>query len=296
MGWRGPTLTDSGGYQVFSLAAIRRIDDAGVLFQNHYDGAELHLTPERCMRLQKSIGADIVMALDECPPGGAPREAVRAATERTHRWAERCRAAWDPAGGQALFGIVQGGTHADLRAESAARIAGLDFPGNAIGGVSVGEAPEAMRRVVAETAPLLPEAKPRYLMGVGRPEDLLHGIDRGIDLFDCVMPTRHARHGQAFTADGTLNLKNARFRLDGEPIEPGCDCPACVGVSRAYLRHLLQVGEMLAPVLLTMHNLRHYLRLMEDARAAIRAGRWGAFHDERMGRLGAAESPLREPS
>jgi queuine tRNA-ribosyltransferase len=324
MGWHGPVLTDSGGYQVFSLAENRSIDDEGVRFKSHIDGADLLLTPESAVEIQRALGSDIMMALDDCAPADASREAVVAAMERTHRWAERCREAWlcppeeeeepltpeamaeleremeaglDPYGPflkddpeaplQALFGIVQGGMFEDLRTESAQRIAELDLPGVAIGGVSVGEGPEEMERIVKHTAPLLPERKPRYLMGVGRPQDLLRFIGMGIDMFDCVLPTRNGRNAQAFTSDGPLHLRNARFRLDEAPIETGCDCAACRTVSRGYLRHLFQAGEMLGPIYVSIHNIRFYLRLMEEAREAIGQDRYGRWAVERLKRLEA---------
>ncbi|MDR1519582.1 MAG: tRNA guanosine(34) transglycosylase Tgt [Planctomycetota bacterium] len=277
MGWDGPTLTDSGGYQVFSLARRRRITPDGVVFNNHIDGRELFLGPERAVEIQAAIGADIQMCLDVCPPARADREGTAEALALTHAWAERARRAWNPGGGQALFGIVQGGLYEDFRRESAARLAGLDLPGYAVGGVAVGEETPDIRRVVSLTAPLLPEDKPRYLMGVGTPADIVHAAASGIDMFDCVMPTRHARHGQAFTRGGTLNLRNARFADDDRPIEEGCDCETCRTVSRAYLRHLARLDEIMAPVWLTIHNVRFYLRLLEDLRRAIRAGRLEEF-------------------
>jgi len=277
MGWHGPTLTDSGGYQVFSLAANREIVEEGVRFRNHIDGAPFELTPERAVTIQQALGADIFMALDECPPAEATREEVARATERTHRWAARCRDAWSTRATQSLFGIVQGGRHEDLRRASAEAIAALGFPGNAIGGVSVGEAPEEIDRIVAHTAPLLPATRPRYLMGVGRPQDILRAVGHGVDMFDCVMPTRHARHAQAFTRTGALNLRNLRFAEDAGPLEDGCDCEACRTVTRGYLRHLFQAGEATAMTLATLHNLYFYLDLMRSARAAILAGRYGVF-------------------
>lgn len=287
MGWNGPTLTDSGGFQAFSLADIREVTDAGIRFRNHLDGGELLLSPERAVEIQQALGADMFMALDECPPADAGREAVARNLERTHAWARRCRTAWTTPATQALFGIVQGGGYEDLRAESAAAIGEMDFPGNAIGGVAVGESPEDMDRIVAHTAPLLPPAKPRYLMGVGRPQDLLRAIGHGMDMFDCVMPTRHARHAQAFTATGRINLRNNCFREDQRPLEEDCDCYACRTVSRGYLRHLFLAKEMLGPIYVSGHNLRFYLRLMEQARAAILADRYPAFARETLARLEA---------
>ncbi len=273
MGWNGPTLTDSGGYQVYSLAKKRTVTPEGVRFNNHIDGKELFLTPEKAVEIQSRIGADIMMCLDVCPPARSGRDELLPSLDLTHAWAERCRNAWKQDGRQALFGIVQGGLFEDLRADSARRLAGLDFPGYAIGGVAVGEDTADIRRIVAHTAPLLPDAKPRYLMGVGTPRDIIEAVAAGVDMFDCVMPTRHARHYQAFTRQGTINLKNARFASDDGPIEAGCDCETCRSVGRSYLRHLALLGELMASVWVTIHNVRFYLRLMEDLRAAILAGR-----------------------
>ncbi len=285
MAWHGPTLTDSGGYQVFSLAQRRQITDQGVRFLSHIDGSPLELTPESATRIQQQLGADIFMCFDDCAPADATYEAVRQSLERTSAWAKRCREAWTNRDRQALFGIVQGGLFTDLRTESAQAIGGLDLPGNAIGGVSVGETPEEMERVVAHTAPLLPPAKPRYLMGVGRPEDILMAIGHGVDMFDCVMPTRCARNCPVFTPPGKLNHKNPRVSEDAGPIEAECDCYACRNFSRAYLRHLLIAGEMLGPILLTVHNVRFYLRLVEQARAAIQANEYAAFARRRLAGL-----------
>ncbi len=276
-GWGGPTLTDSGGYQVFSLAQKRRISEEGVFFQSHLDGSPFALTPERAVEIQQALGADVMMALDECPAANADRQSVAQAVERTFAWARRCRQAWTQRQEQALFGIVQGGVFDDLRRLSAQQIGELDFPGNAIGGVAVGEGEEEMQRIVAVTAPLLPAEKARYLMGVGRPQDILMAISHGIDMFDCVMPSRHARHGEVFTAEGTLDLRHSAWRSYAGPIEENCDCPACRSVSRAYLRHLFIVGEMLGPIYATLHNLRFYLRLLAEARAAIIAGSYREY-------------------
>lgn len=274
MGWNGPTLTDSGGYQVFSLAKKRKITPEGVRFNNHIDGRELFLTPEKAVEIQEYIGADIMMCLDECPPARAERDAIAKSLVLTHDWAARCRRAWhEEEGRQALFGIVQGAVFEDLRRESAEILAEMDFPGYAIGGVAVGEDTADIRRIVDFTAPLLPDAKPRYLMGVGTPADIIAAVCSGVDMFDCVMPTRHARHYQAFTREGTLNLKNACHAEDDRPLEDGCDCECCRSVSRAYVRHLALLGELMASVWITIHNVRFYLRLMEDLRAAILAGR-----------------------
>ncbi len=270
MGWDGPTLTDSGGYQVFSLAKKRSLSPEGVRFNNHIDGRELFLTPERCVDIQQNIGADIMMCLDVCPPARADRDAIRKSMDLTHQWAARCRSAWqaNPTP-QALFGIAQGAIYEDLRTESVQAVTELDFPGYAIGGVAVGEDTRDIRRIVDHTAPLLPDGKPRYLMGVGTPADIIAGVRSGVDMFDCVMPTRHARHYQAFTRDGAINLKNARHAEDDGPIEDGCDCECCQSVSRAYVRHLAVLGELMASVWITIHNVRFYLRLMENLRQAI---------------------------
>lgn len=285
MGWHGPTLTDSGGYQVFSLAARRRIDDDGVRFRNHINGAEFYLSPERSVQIQQDLGADLFMAFDECPPGGADRDTARRATERTHRWAKRCADAWTTRDRQALFGIVQGGVYEDMRAWSAETLAALDLPGYAIGGVAVGESRADIARIVPYTAARLPADKPRYLMGVGRPADLLMAVAGGVDMFDCVLPTRNARHAQAFTADGVLPMRNARFADDPGPLEPDCDCETCRTVSRAYVRHLLVAGESMGAVYLTLHNVRHILRLMESMRSAIKAGQFAHFAATRLARL-----------
>ena len=277
MGWDGPTLTDSGGYQVFSLGHRRTVDESGVRFQNHIDGAAFELTPERAVEIQQTLGPDIFMALDICPAGDASRDEVASATAQTYRWAERCKAAWTNREKQSLFAIVQGGRYDDLRIESAQQLKTLDLPGYAIGGVSVGEPAEEIDRIVSLTAPYLPVEKPRYLMGVGTPQDMLQAISHGIDMFDCVMPTRHARHHQVFTRTGRLNLRNAQHRESAEPIEADCDCLTCRTVSRAYLRHLFIAEELMGAVYATIHNLRFYLRLMEDARRAIQENNYADF-------------------
>ena len=271
-GWRGPILTDSGGFQVMSLAARRRVDERGVTFRSHVDGAELRFEPEGVVEMQERLGVDIAMALDECPPGPAEPGAVAAAAERTARWAGRAVAARHRPEHTALFGIVQGGGEQTLRRASAAATVGLPFDGFAIGGVSVGE-PEDLRRAVVEwTAPLLPAARPRYLMGVGTPEDLRHAVEAGVDLFDCVLPARNARHGYLFTRDGAVHIKNAVHRDDAGPIDPTCSCPTCAQVSRAFLHHLFRCGEITAAVLATVHNLRHFLDFMAGLREAIASG------------------------
>jgi len=267
-GWDGPILTDSGGFQVLSLAEIRSIDDDGVSFRSHLDGALLRLTPEEAVRIQEALGADVAMALDECPPGDAPREALERAMRRTTLWAKRCLAARTRAD-QALFGIVQGGADLALRRAHLDEIAAMPFDGFALGGLAVGEGTQAMRETVEAVAPMLPADRPRYLMGVGTPDDLSAAVAAGIDLFDCVLPTRNARNAQAFVPGGRLNLRGARFADDPDPVEEGCPCPCCTRYSRAYVRHLFGVKEMLGPILLTHHNLTFYARHMEKLRAAI---------------------------
>ncbi|HVO12494.1 MAG TPA: tRNA guanosine(34) transglycosylase Tgt [Vicinamibacteria bacterium] len=283
-GWDGPFLTDSGGYQVFSLAALRRVGEEGVRFRSHLDGSEHLLSPERSMEVQQNLGADVAMCFDECPPGDAPREVVAEATARTTRWARRSRQAHGRAD-QWLFGIVQGGGHLELREASARELMELDFPGYAIGGLSVGEPKPVRDRVVEHLDKVLPEQRPRYLMGVGAPEDLIEGVSRGIDLFDCVLPTRNARNGQLFTARGRLAIRNARYREDPRPPDPDCPCPTCRSASRAYLRHLHLSGEMAAATLMSVHNLFFYLDMMKSLRQSIRLCRFGKWRDETLRRL-----------
>ncbi|PIV26220.1 MAG: tRNA guanosine(34) transglycosylase Tgt, partial [Anaerolineae bacterium CG03_land_8_20_14_0_80_58_20] len=270
MKWPRPMLTDSGGFQVFSLAQTRKIDDEGVTFKSHIDGSTHYFTPERAIRIQESLGADIIMAFDECSDPN-DHEYSRVAMERTHYWAERCLKAKRRAD-QALFGIVQGGVNPDLRAASAKFIASLDTPGIAIGGLSVGETKDEMHAMLDVVTPLLPESKPRYLMGVGTPEDLINGVARGIDIFDCVLPTRLARHNSAFSPEGRLNLMNATFARDASPIDETCDCYTCKTFTRAYIRHLIVAKELLAGTLLSIHNLRALIRLMESIRGYIADG------------------------
>jgi queuine tRNA-ribosyltransferase len=276
MNWDGAILTDSGGFQVFSLADIRKLTDDAAVFRSHIDGRLLELSPERAVRIQENLGSDIAMCLDECPAGGADLEVMRAAVRRTIVWAERCRAAHQRAD-QALFAIVQGGTDVALRTECAEALVKLDFPGYALGGFSVGETEQQMLTALTPSADVLPASKPRYLMGVGRPIDLLNAVAAGIDLFDCVLPTRNGRNASAFTADGPLRLRNAKHQRDPGPLESDCDCYTCRHFSRAYLHHLFAADEMLGPTLLTLHNLAYYLRLMQEAREAIRAGRFEDF-------------------
>lgn len=270
MQWQRPMLTDSGGFQVFSLAQTRKIDDDGVTFKSHIDGSTHRFTPEKSIAIQENLGADIIMAFDECSD---PNDHVytRIAMERTHRWAERSVEA-KRRSDQALFGIVQGGVQADLRADSAKFVASLDMPGIAIGGLSVGETKEEMHAMLGVVTPLLPENKPRYLMGVGTPEDLINGVLRGIDIFDCVLPTRLARHHSAFAPEGRLNLMNAAFARDERPIDGTCDCYTCKTFTRAYIRHLIGAKELLAGTLISIHNLRALIRLMEQIRTYIAEG------------------------
>jgi queuine tRNA-ribosyltransferase len=287
-GWDRPFLTDSGGYQVFSLASLRRLDEEGARFQSHIDGTAHLLSPERSMEIQQNLGADIVMAFDECPPGDAPREVVAEATARTTRWAERSRAAHRRAD-QWLFGIVQGGTELDLREESARALMALDLPGYAVGGLSVGEPREARDRVLEHLDPVLPPEKPRYLMGVGTPEDLIESVARGIDMFDCVLPTRNARNGQLFTRRGRLSIRNSRFKDDPRPPDPDCPCPTCRSASRAYLRHLHLAGEMTAASHMSLHNLFFYLDIMGGIRQSLRLCRFEDFRRETLRVLAAPE-------
>ena len=285
-GWKGPFLTDSGGYQVFSLAGLRKLDEEGVRFQSHLDGSAHLLSPERSMEVQQNLGADIAMAFDECPPGDAPREAVAEATARTTRWARRSRASHTRKD-QWLFGIVQGGVHLDLREQSARALGELDFPGYAIGGLSVGEPKPGRDRVLDHLEAILPAERPRYLMGVGTPQDLIEGVARGVDMFDCVLPTRNARNGQLFTSRGRLAIRNARYRDDPRPPDPDCRCPTCASTSRAYLRHLHLAGEMSAATLMTIHNLFYYLDMMGGLRQSILLGRFGIWRGETLRRLEA---------
>jgi len=279
MGWDGPILTDSGGYQVFSLAKMRKVTDEGVLFRSHIDGSEVMLTPERAVQTQRELGADIIMQLDECPPGGAGREEVSAAVERSAAWADKCRRAWHGSDRlstgrryQALFGIQQGGVHQDLRAESARRLVEMDLPGYAIGGLSVGEGHANACRVLDWIDGQLPAEKPRYLMGVGEPRDIIAAVLRGVDMFDCVIPTRNARNSQALTWSGRVRLRNSDLAADDRPIDENCDCYACRNFSRGAIRHLFMAREMLGPILTTIHNLSFFAQLMSAIRDAIRDG------------------------
>lgn len=278
-GYPGPFLTDSGGFQVMSLGHRRKISEEGVVFQSHLDGSPVELTPERSVAVQEALGADVIMAFDECPPHPAAPEYLQGSLERTLRWLERCLRV-KTRDDQALFGIVQGGTDAALRQRSLDGTLPFDLPGYAIGGLAVGESKDEMARAVAHTAPLLPENRPRYLMGVGHPEDLVLGVALGVDMFDCVYPTRTGRFGYALVPGGRLNLNSAAPRQDLGPLEQGCDCYACAHHTRAYIAHLVKAGEMLGPRLLSLHNIRHLHRLMEAARAAILAGDFAAWAQE----------------
>ncbi len=283
MAWEGAILTDSGGFQVYSLSDLNRVDEDGVRFRSHLDGSRHVFTPEKSMEVQMALGADVVMAFDECVALPASVEALAAAVDRTTRWARRCRAVFGgrrrhPAGHeQVLFGIVQGGCDRALRERSAAELSALDLPGYAIGGLSVGESKDDLHEFARFTAPLLPEEKPRYLMGVGFPEDILAAVKGGVDLFDCVLPTRMARNGTLLTHEGRLPLRNARFAADERPVEQGCPCYGCRHHTRAYLRHLIVAGEILGLILGTLHNLTFYQRLMEEIRRAIEERRLEEF-------------------
>jgi queuine tRNA-ribosyltransferase len=276
MNWPGPILTDSGGFQVYSLAAQVQITDHGAKFRSHIDGTPLELTPERAVEIQENLGSDIAMVLDECPPSCSDPDIMRGAIRRSILWAERCRRHHGRPD-QAQFAIVQGGLDVKLRADCARELVAMNFPGYALGGFSVGESPGEMHAALPACAAMLPEDKPRYLMGVGRPEDLLAAVAAGIDMFDCVMPTRNGRNALAFTMDGPIRLRNARHRRDSAPVESGCPCYCCANYSRAYLHHLFAADEMLGPTLLSLHNLAFYLRLMRESRAAIAAGTFAAY-------------------
>jgi queuine tRNA-ribosyltransferase len=286
MNWNGPILTDSGGFQVYSLALSRRIDDHAAVFLSHIDGQLLELTPERAVAIQESLGSDIAMCLDECAPADTSPEYLREAVRRTIHWAERCRAAHRRPD-QALFAIVQGGLDVALRAECAVALAELDFPGYALGGFSVGETADQMVTALEPSAALLPAEKPRYLMGVGRPEDILTAVACGVDMFDCVLPTRNGRNASAFTAAGPLRLRNARHKRDPGPIESGCSCYTCGHFSRAYLHHLFLADEMLGPTLLSLHNVAFYCRLMAEIRQAIGEGSLAEYRIVSLARWGA---------
>lgn len=288
MRWDGPILTDSGGFQVFSLEGIRKVSEKGVEFRSHIDGSKRWMGPEESMAVQEALGSDIAMAFDECVALPADRSRVMDAMNRTTRWLERCVKAHKRED-QALFGIIQGGIETDLRRQHLEQIVEFDLPGYAIGGLSVGEAPEDMYRIVNDLAPRMPADKPRYLMGVGRPEDLVTCVAAGVDMFDCVMPTRHARNSQFFTRSGRLKIRNARYFNDEIAIDPECGCYTCQNFSRAYMRHLFNSKEMLGPILATHHNLYYYLDLMSEMRAAIREGTFSAWKDDFFARRAEGE-------
>jgi queuine tRNA-ribosyltransferase len=279
-GWEGPILTDSGGFQLFSLADRAKVTEEKVVFRSHIDGSLLSISPERAVEIQESLGSDVAMVLDHVVGLPNPPEVVRDAAERSVRWALRCQKAAKRSD-QTLFAIVQGGLDESLRAWCARELREMDFTGYAIGGLSVGEEPAEMYRILNSTCPELPADKPRYLMGVGRPEDLLEAIRRGVDMFDCVMPTRNGRNAQAFTDRGPIRLRNLKYERDGSPLEENCPCPACRR-SRGYIRHLFMSNEMLGPILLTLHNLTYYQRLLADARTAIEQGRFVEFHQKKI--------------
>ncbi len=291
MAWDRPILTDSGGFQVWSLGGLRRIEPDGVRFRSHIDGSEVFLGPKESMEIQQRLGSDIVMAFDECTPYPATRDEAAASMELSMHWARDCRECLPPNHGQALFGIVQGGMYADLRLESLQRLLEIGFDGIAIGGLSVGEPKEEMLRMLDALAPELPDGLPHYVMGVGTPEDLIEGIDRGIDMFDCVMPTRNARNGTLFTDDGKLNIKNQAYREDPRPIMDDCGCYTCRHFSRAYLRHLYMAREILSSRLNTLHNLHYYCGLMRRARRALEEGSWPGFRDRFLQRYRAGQQP-----
>ena len=287
MNWDGPILTDSGGFQVFSLADLRKLGEDSVVFRSHIDGSEFELSPERAVRIQEQLGADCIMCLDECPPHDVGPEKMQAAVDLTTRWARRCRDAQQRED-QALFGILQGGTDRTMRERSAEGLLPLDFPGYAVGGLSVGEEPQQMYDTLDFTVPHLPTDRPRYLMGVGRPEDLIEGVLRGIDLLDCVMPTRNGRNALAFTSQGRVRLRNEKHRTDDSPLDPECDCPVCTQFSRAYLRHLFMVKEMLGPILASWHNIAFYQKLLRELRQAIRENRATEFRRLQLARWGSS--------
>lgn len=294
MRWDGPILTDSGGFQVFSLAGLRKITEEGVRFAAHTDGHRIFMGPEESMHIQWNLGSDIAMAFDECIENPAPYDYVKASIARTVRWLERCKKELhrlqqqedtiNP--GQVLFGINQGGTYTDLRIEHMKQIAQLDLPGYAIGGLAVGEPTEVMYEIIEQLDPHMPADKPRYLMGVGTPSNIIEGVARGVDFFDCVMPARNARHGHLFTSQGIINIKNAKYQLDDGPIDPQCQCPVCQGYSRAYLRHLFKAEEMLAMRFAVTHNLYFYNHLMQQIRDALDQGNFEAFRRENSEKLG----------
>lgn len=290
MSWDRPILTDSGGFQVFSLAGLRKIREEGVYFNSHVDGRKIFMGPEESMQIQSNLASTIAMAFDECAPSKADRDYVQASVERTTRWLKRCKAEMERLNGlpdtinreQMLFGINQGAVYEDIRIDHAKAIAELDLPGYAIGGLAVGETHEEMYRIIEAVVPYLPAEKPVYLMGVGTPANILEAVERGVDFFDCVYPSRNGRHGHVYTNHGKLNLFNARYELDGRPIQEGCACPACRRYSRAYIRHLLKAKEMLGMRLCVLHNLYFYNHMMEEIRGAIEQGRYQAYKREKL--------------
>ncbi len=290
MNWNGAILTDSGGFQVFSLSNLRKITEEGVSFRSHLNGEKLFIGPEEAMQIQNALGADIMMAFDECAPYPAEYDYVKKSMERTTRWAERCLNAHERKDDQALFGIVQGGMFQDLREQSARDLVQMDFPGYAIGGLSVGEPFPLMYEVLDYTVPLLPDNKPRYLMGVGSPDALIEGALRGIDMFDCVLPTRIARNGTCMTSQGRLVVRNAKFARDFTPLDPNCDCYTCKNYTRAYIRHLIKAEETFGIRLTTHHNLHFLIKLMEKVRQAIREDRLGDFRDQFFAQYGLGEN------
>jgi queuine tRNA-ribosyltransferase len=286
MNWDRPILTDSGGFQVFSLSDLRDIKEEGVTFRSHIDGSKHFISPEKAIEIENALGADIIMAFDECPPGMADYDYAKNSLYRTIRWAERCLKAHKKADKQALFGIIQGGTYKDLRQEAVREMIKMDFPGYSVGGLSVGEPKPVMYEVLEWTVPLMPENKPRYLMGVGSPDCLIEGVIRGIDMFDCVLQTRIARNGTVFTSKGKLVIRNAQYAEDFRPLDDECDCYACKNFTRAYIRHLLKAGEILGARLTTIHNLRFTIKLMEQIREAIMQDSLLDFRDEFFAKYG----------
>lgn len=279
MNWHKPILTDSGGFQVFSLSQLRKITEEGVEFRSHIDGTKYFISPEKSMEIQMDLGADIIMAFDECPPWPATDDQLESSLQLTYRWLLRCKERMNRKE-SLLFGIAQGGLNYDLRMKSLEQITSVDLPGYALGGFSVGEPIEQMHVLVKKVAPQMPKNKPRYLMGVGTPVDLLLSIDSGIDMFDCVLPTRVARNGTLFTSQGKISIKRTEYREDSSPLDPECGCPTCTNYSKAYLRHLFLSGEILSSRLNTIHNLHFYFKLMDGARAAIEEGRWSEYRDQ----------------
>ena len=298
MNWDRPILTDSGGFQVFSLTGLRKIKEEGVYFQSHIDGHKIFMGPEESMQIQSNLASTIAMAFDECPPHPATREYMQNSVDRTTRWLERCRTEMARLNSlpdtlnrdQLLFGINQGGTFEDIRIAHAKTISAMDLDGYALGGLAVGESHDEMYRILDETVPYLPENKPTYLMGVGTPANILESVDRGVDFFDCVYPSRNGRHGHVYTNHGKMNLYNIKYQLDHEPIEEGCGCPACRSYSRAYIRHLLKAKEMLGMRLCVLHNLYFYNTMMEEIRDAIENHCYGAYKEEKLGRMMAGQT------